>query len=150
VDLYEEPAGQSSFTDVANTQTSSSGAFAFVRTVTTDVKWYVTMGNVQSSSVTESVLAAVALHTSTVRPAAGAKVTLSGTVAPSHPGERIELQQLRNGRWVTIARPKLSARSGFKVARKMRAHSVGRFRIVFAGDSRNARAVSTVVTIRAR
>ncbi|MDQ6804007.1 MAG: hypothetical protein M3065_03350, partial [Actinomycetota bacterium] len=113
VDLFEQAAGQSTFTDVAQTQTTASGAYSFVRAAQTNMKWYAKSMGIQSPAVTESVLAAIALHPSTVRPKAGAKVMLSGTIAPSHAGERVALQRLLSGRWVTIARPKLGAQSRF-------------------------------------
>jgi len=150
VDLYERRAGQASFSDVASTQTNSAGAFSFTRAVTTNAQWYAKAGTATSSIVDQSILAAVALRPSSARPKAGAKVTLSGTVAPSHAGERVALQRLRKGRWVTIARPKLNARSRFAVVQKMRAHAVAHFRIVLAADSRNARSVSRVVVVSAR
>jgi len=62
----------------------------------------------------------------------------------------VALQQLRQGHWVTIARPKLTASSRFSIRRNLRAGSVGRFRIVLAADPRNARSVSGVVTVSAR
>ncbi len=150
VDLFEQPAGQSTFTDVAQTQTTASGAYSFARAVQTNAKWYAKSIGIQSPAVAESVLAVIALHPSSVRPKAGAKVMLSGTIAPSHAGERVALQRLLGGRWVTIARPRLGARSRFAIAQKMRKHASTRFRVVLAADARNARSVSGTVTITAR
>ncbi|HEY5317812.1 MAG TPA: hypothetical protein VIJ20_07520 [Solirubrobacteraceae bacterium] len=150
VDLYERLAGQTSFSDVANTQTSASGAFSFKRALTTNAAWYAKAGTATSAIVEESVLAAVALHPSSVRPKAGAKIKFSGTIAPSHAGERVLLQQLRKGHWVTIARPKLGAHSRFTVTEKMHTRSVSRFRVILAADARNARSTSGVVAIRTR
>jgi hypothetical protein len=150
VDLHEQLAGQSAFADVANTQTDASGAYSFTRAVQTNAQWYVTAGTVQSATVAESVLAAIALHSSSVRPKAGAKITLSGTIAPSHAGEHVELQRLHRGQWLTIARPQLGAASGFTIAMKMRRKTTARFRVVLAADARNALSVSTVVTITPR
>jgi hypothetical protein len=150
VDLYERLAGQAAFTDVANTQTGASGAYSFVRAVQTNAAWYAIAGTVQSATIDESVLAAVALHPSSTRPKAGAKVMLSGTIAPSHAGERVELQRLTRGQWLTIARPKLNAKSGFAIAEKMRGHTSARYRVVLAGDARNATSTSRVIAISAR
>lgn len=144
VQLWEKPAGETAFSDVASTQTNASGAFSFMRTVTTNAQWYVKYASVTSSTVTESVLAAAVLHPSR----AGAKLKLAGTIAPSHAGERVTLQELRGARWVTIARPKLTANSRFSFTRKMTGHSLERFRIVLAADARNARSVSSVVAVR--
>jgi hypothetical protein len=150
VGLWEQAAGQAASTQVASTQTSASGAFSFVRTVTTNTTWYVKVGTVQSATMAEAVLAAVDLHPSRVRIAPGAGLTLSGTIAPSHAGERVALQQLRSGHWVTIARPKLGINSSFTVTRNAGGHSVKRFRIVLAADARNARSISRIVAITVR
>jgi hypothetical protein len=145
VDLWEKPAGQTAFSDVASTQTNASGAFSFLRTVTTNAQWYVKSGTVVSSTVTESVLAALVLH----HAKSGTKLTLSGRIAPSHAGERVALQQLRRGRWITIARPKLGTGSRFTFKRKLSGRSIERFRIVLGADARNAQSVSSVVAVRA-
>jgi hypothetical protein len=152
VGLWERLAGQAAFTDVANTQTSASGGFTFARAVKTNAEWYVKAGSVTSPTVAELVRAAVALHASTVRPAAGAVLSLSGTITPSHAGDRVALQQLARGRWATIARPIVNAASRFAVAQKVHARpgDHGRFRVVLAADARNARSVSPVVKITVR
>jgi len=151
VDLYERLAGQASFANVAHAQTNLSGAFSFTRAVTTNGEWYATAANnVQSPTIAESVLAAVVLKPSSTHPKAGAKLKLSGTILPSHAGERVALQRLRRGRWVTVARPKLGAHSRFAVTEKMSARGAARFRVVLAADARNARSVSGVVAITAR
>jgi hypothetical protein len=74
---------------------------------------------------------------------------LSGTIAPSHAGERVALQRLRKGSWVTVARPRLNSASHFAVGEKMHRRGVVRFRVVLAADTRNARSVSGVVAIAA-
>jgi hypothetical protein len=147
VALWEKPAGQAAFSDVASTQTSASGAFSFLRKVTTNAQWYVKTGTAQSATVAQSVLAAIGLRPSSARPAPGAKFKLSGTIAPSQAGERVALQQLRSGRWVTVARPKLSARSRFTVTLTKRGRSVERFRIVLGADARNAKSTSSVIAV---
>jgi hypothetical protein len=145
VELWEKTAGAAAFGDVAQTQTNASGAYSFSRTVTTNAEWYAEVNSVMSQTVTQSVLAAVVLHASNRRPALGAIVTLSGTVAPSHAGETAQLQKLRGGRWVTVARPRLDSASHFTVKRRIRARA--RFRIVLAADADNASSVSAVVAI---
>jgi hypothetical protein len=150
VTLWERLPGQGAFANVAQAKTNASGGFQFVRAVRVDAQWYAKAGSLTSATVDEPVLAAVVLHSSRLHPAPGAKVKLSGTVAPSHAGERVALQRLGNGHWVTIARPTLGARSRFSVAEKMRGRAVARFRVVLAADARNARSVSGVVAIAPR
>jgi hypothetical protein len=152
VDLWERLAGQAAFTDVANTQTSASGGFRFARAVMTNAEWYAKAGSVTSPTVVELVRAAVALHASTVRPAAGARLALSGTIAPSHAGDRVALQRLKGRRWVTVARPVVSPASRFVVTQTVHARPGDRrrFRVVLAADERNAQSVSPVVKITVR
>ena len=148
VGLYERPAGQAGFSQVTTAQTDGSGGYQFARAVQVNAEWYAQSGSVKSATIDESVLAAVVVHPSRLRPAAGAKDMLSGTIAPNHAGERVALQRLRRGHWVTVARPRLGARSHFAVAERMR--GVERFRVVLGADARNARSVSAVVVITAR
>lgn len=148
--LYERLAGQAAFSNVAQTQTATSGSYQFARAVQVNAEWYALSGSVKSATIDESVLAAVVLRPSSVRPGVGAKDKLSGTVAPSHAGQRVSLQRLRSGHWVTVARPKLDAQSHFAVKEKMRRRGVERFRVVLGADALNARSVSRVVVITAR
>ncbi|HWF49177.1 MAG TPA: hypothetical protein VG294_00920 [Solirubrobacteraceae bacterium] len=150
IDLFEEAAGQSTFTDVAQTQTSATGTYRFVPAVLTNAQWYTKAPAIQSPTVTESVLAAVTLHPSSTRPKAGSKFLLSGTIAPSHAGEQVALQRLRSGGWATVAQARLDAQSRFAITEKMRAYARARFRVVLAADTRNARSVSAAVSITAR
>jgi hypothetical protein len=149
VSLWQRLAGATAFTQVEQTQTDSSGGFRFVQTVHTNAEWYAQTGSAVSATMHEPVRAAVALLASSVRPAAGAKLRLSGRVAPSHAGEGVALEQLRGSRWVTVARPKLGTHSTFTVIRKA-ARSVERFRIVLAADARNSLSVSAAVAVTAR
>jgi hypothetical protein len=152
VDLWQRVAGQAAFTDVANTQTSASGGFTFMRAVTTNAEWYAEAGSVTSPTLVELVRAAVALHASTVRPAVGARLALSGTIAPSHAGDRVALQQFKGRRWVTIARPVVSPASRFVGTQTVhgRPGDRARFRVILAADARNAQSVSPVAKITVR
>jgi len=141
--LWQRLAGQSGFSDVAQTQTDAAGAFQFVQPVQIDARWYAKSGNVVSSTVHEPVRAAIVLRASRV----GANLTLLGSIAPSHAHERVSLEQLRGRRWATIARPKLGAHSSFAVRRSLLGHSVERFRVVVAADAHNSRSVSLVLVI---
>ena len=149
VALWQKLPGQTAFSSVATTQTTSSGGFQFVRTTRTDAEWYAESGGATSAVIDEPVRAVIALRGVSGPHSAGATLELSGSVAPSHAGERVALQQLRGRRWVTIARPRLGAHSSFALTRRLRGRSVDRFRVVLAPDARNARSVSAVVAMRA-
>ena len=145
--LWQKLAGQATFTDVLRVQTDSSGGFRFTRVVQTNAEWFAKSGSIESPTFDESVRAAAALRASRVRRAAGTKLALAGSITPSHAGERVALEQLRGRRWMTIARPRLSAHSRFTVLERL-ADVVERFRVVLAADARNALTVSAVIVVR--
>jgi hypothetical protein len=111
-------------------------------TVMTNRKWYVAGGGIDSSTLSEGVAAAITLAAS--RNAQSA--TVYGHVTPSHRGERVLLQRLVNGAWVTIAKPQLDHRSGFAVHYAYAPHVKATLRAVLGADSRNIRSVSRTVT----
>lgn len=144
VDLWEERAGARAFSDVGSTTIQPDDSYSMTApgTVSTNRQWYVTSGGVQSSTIAEQVSARITLlvhrrtHSSTVH----------GAVTPSHAGERVLLQRKARGKWVTLTRPKLSKRSRFGVHYRGRPTIRATLRVVFPGDSTNARSVSRPVT----
>jgi hypothetical protein len=146
VTLWEMPGGQSAFTQAASTQTDASGAYKFVLAAQTNAAWYVKSAGAVSATMEESVAAAIAFHVAGFAPTGG-KVTLTGSVSPSHAGERVALQRRRGSHWVTVARPMLGASSQFTAVVKVRTNSSARFRVVLAADARNARSVSSALTV---
>jgi hypothetical protein len=104
----------------------------------TDRSWYATADGVTSTTISEPVSAIVTLAASRTRHGA----TLHGAVTPSHVGERVLIQRLVAGRWVTVARPRLGRRSRYRV--HVRLH--GKLQAVLRSDSVNA--LSTSAEIR--
>jgi hypothetical protein len=107
--------------------------------VVTNRSWYATADGVTSPTISESVSAIVTLAASHGRHGA----TLHGTVSPSHAGERVIVQRLVRGRWITVARPRLGRRSSFRI--HVRLH--GKLHAVLPADSRNMRSVSARVSV---
>jgi hypothetical protein len=150
VALWREKAGQSSFHQIAQTTTNSSGAYTFTLkrgTVMADQAWYVTSGSLRSATVAQDVRAIVALTPSTHTVAAGQLVVLSGNVTPSHAGQAVLIEQRRGGTWHVIARPRLSKASRFSVSHRFTQSGKSELRAVLALDARNLTSDSPTVTL---
>lgn len=148
--LWERRAGQVNFGQVAHRRTGTTGSYSFRRRVATNVDWYATSGTLTSVTLTEPVRATVRLRASVRESGAHRQLLLSGTVAPSHAGERVVLQRRRGRSWMTIARPELDARSRFAFVQHPAAGVGERLRAVLNADARNARSVSAVLELSPR
>lgn len=131
VELWQELPGKS-FEQVAQTTTSGSGDYSFVRTaVTTNRKWHVTTGTVSSPTVSQQVLAVVTLMRS-------GRVH----VTPNHAGERVLIERRSGHAWKVFERPKLNRSSSAALALPPARFTL---RAVLSADKRNARSISRVV-----
>jgi hypothetical protein len=88
VALWEELPGQTQFATIAHTATDAMGNYTFTQTPATDRRWYVTSGNLQSTTIDQWVSAQVNVTASTKRRAQGRIVELWGNVAPSQASGR--------------------------------------------------------------
>ncbi|PZR68382.1 MAG: hypothetical protein DLM63_04225, partial [Solirubrobacterales bacterium] len=75
----------------------------------------------------------------------GDQLTLSGSVSPSHGGQRIRLQQNAGHGWATFARPRLGRRSRFSASENVGRESI-QLRAFLPGDARNINSYSPAVT----
>jgi hypothetical protein len=149
--LWQELAGQSSFTRVAQTTTSAAGDYTLVRgagLVNTNVSWYTSTAGATSATVLERVSARVKIVRWKV---AGTLIALSGQVSPAHRGEQISLQQYTTDRsWHTVAVSVLGRQSRFSVRHRFAHRGKVLLRAVFAGDARNTRSTSASLRIFVR
>ncbi len=148
--LWHRLAGWRHFHPVTHTTTNAAGQYVILRApgvVQTNRAWYVVSGRLRSRTLHQRVHARVTLTASQTTAATGERVTLSGHVNPSHRGERILLQQLFGHRWVTVARPRLDRRSGFRIVHTFARNGNPQVRAVLPGDERNIRSYSPVVSI---
>jgi hypothetical protein len=144
VALWQELPGATSFSQVGNTTTAAAGDYSISApgTVQTNRQWYVTVGALQSATLSEQVAADVTLvvargpHSATVR----------GAVTPKHAGERVMLQRQVRGKWITIGQPRLSRKSKFSVRYRGTPRVKATLRAVLGADSTNMRSVSSAVT----
>lgn len=149
--LWQKLAGQSSFTQIAQTTTNAAGDYTFLRgagLVSTNASWYTSAAGATSPTVLQSVSAAVKVVTWTV---VGTLVVVDGRVSPAHRGERISLQQYTTAKgWHAVASSLTGARSRFTVRHRWAHRGDVLLRAVFAGDARNIRSTSARLRIFVR
>lgn len=151
--LWRELAGQSSFNQLAQTTTDSSGDYTFTLkagTVMADQSWYVTSGSNRSATIDQQVRAAVGLTASTHTAVKGQVVGLRGKVAPSHAGQVILIEE-KSGpatrAWHVIARPRLSKGSSYSLSRRFAQPGKTELKAVLGLDARNIASSSPVITL---
>ena len=150
VALWREAAGQSSFQQVAQTTTDSSGAYTFTLArgvVLADQAWYVTSGALRSATIDQQVRALVGLVTAKRSMVAGQQVVLHGHVTPSHPGEPVLIEQSHGGGWRVIALARLSKGSNYTFSHRFTQTGRTKMRAVLQGDTRNVQSISPVLTL---
>jgi hypothetical protein len=152
--LWRKPAGRSSFGQMSQTTTDSSGHYTFTLgrgTVMADQAWYVTSVGLRSSTIQQQVSALVGLSASTRSAGVGQAIRLSGRVTPSHAGEVVLVEARRGGAaWRVIARPHLGHGSSYAVSGQFSQPGPVQLRVVLPGDARNAKSTSPTVTVTVR
>jgi hypothetical protein len=153
VALWRERAEQSSFQQIAQTTTDSSGHYTFTLkpgTVMADQAFYVTSGALRSTTLDQTVRALVGLVGSAHSTLAGQPVVLHGHVTPSHAGETVLIEQSHAGRWRVIARARLSKRSNYALSRRFIQSGRTKLRAVLRGDARNIQSISPVLALNVK
>ena len=148
--LWGELAGQTSFQQVAQTTTDTSGRYAFTLgrgTVMIDQAWYVSSNGVNSATLEQHVDALVGLSALSHSATVGQAVGLRGHVTPSHAGESVLIEQRRAGAWRVMAQVKLGATSNYSISHRFAQPGAVRLRAVLRGDVRNDKSVSSIFTL---
>ncbi len=148
--LWHRLPEQRQFHRVASTMVNPLGLYEIVRppgTVDTNRRWYVTAGDLRSPTITQHVQALVTLSAAATTVNSGDVVSVSGHVTPTHAGQRVLLQQLNGGAWVTIASLRLDRASSYSTRRRLHGDGSIELRVVLPADSRNIRSPSAPVPI---
>jgi hypothetical protein len=148
--LWRELAFGSSFRQIAQTTTDSSGHYTFTLrsgTVMSDQSMYVTSGGFRSSTVEERVRAIVGLASSTHSTGVGQLVLLRGHVTPSHAGENVLIEQRRGGGWQVIGHARLGRGSSYSLSHRFAQSGSAELKAVLQADARNMRSTSPTVTL---
>jgi phosphodiesterase/alkaline phosphatase D-like protein len=144
------------FAFVANTTSTSSGAFAFsFGPYGVSSNWYfrAVVGGRTSAPVRVAVRFRVGLFVSAMRPRRGQLVRFHGLVHPPRNGRLVALQRFgTNHRWNTIRLPRLRAVPGNASAYSVfiRVRRNGLWRVIIGPGPNHARGFSRVLSIRLR
>lgn len=119
---------------------------ARVATAVTTLILLVIGGSVLANPAVASTRYTVTATANRTTAAPGARISISGSVAPRAPGQTVSLQILSRGAWHGVATTKLGRRSKYSFSRHVTEGAV-RYRVVKAAGRGHARGVSTRVTV---
>ena len=80
----------------------------------------------------------------------GKTITVTGTVAPSHQGQKVYLQRLVNGVWKGAATATLTSASTYTLRAKPPAQGTLTYRVVKRADTDHTSATSPTLTVIVR
>ncbi|MBV9803655.1 MAG: hypothetical protein JO130_10710 [Solirubrobacterales bacterium] len=109
--------------------------------------WYVTARGFRSRTVHQRVGALITLAGSETRAAPGDQVTFTGTVAPSHAGQAVQLQALEASGWQTVASGTLDQTSAFSLAYTFPSEATYQLRIYLPWGAQNINSYSPGVSV---
>jgi hypothetical protein len=159
IDLYHRLALQPNYTLVSTTKTNQYGFYEFTRAegvVLTNRNWFAIGPNgTHSRTVHERVYSAVTLTAGTAGAQTRQPVTFTGTVSPSHNGQRVLLQEqtaVSGNGWHTIASGYTAGgyadqSSSFTIQHAFKIAGDYTLRAYFPTDPRNLAGASDPVTV---
>jgi hypothetical protein len=154
ITLYHRINPQTSFSVISKTTTGPTGFYDFTRAegiVMSNRSWFVRGPNdTHSRTIQEGVAALVSLVSNTPTASTGQPVVLSGHISPSHPFERVKVQEqtsLSGNGWSTIATTFTGAGSNFSVPHRWAVPGIYTLRAAFPGDNRNLAGDSDSITV---
>ncbi len=145
VQLWQKLPGEKDFARAQQVSTNATGSWSVslaAGSVMTNRAWYATADGLQSTTLNEQVRAVVTLAASKT----GHSATLSGTVTPSHAGQRVLIQRLVRGTWTTIGHARIGRRSRFAIRYPNTPQVRATVRAVLPADARNVLSVSRPLT----
>ncbi len=144
-------AGQASFGPARVLTASASGLVSWSVAPARTTTYKAVLADEPSLSATRTVAVRQRVTLSAAgRVRHGSALRLSGKVQPARPGARVSIQLLTRNGWVSVARPALSAGSGYHAT--VIPPVAGRyvFRVSIAGTSRNAAGASRSAAVMVR
>jgi phospholipase C len=148
--LWRRLPGSKRFRPSAATRTNRSGRYSLTALVDGNRWWYVTARGFRSRTVHQRVGALMTLTSSATRAAPGDQVTFSGTVAPSHAGEQVALQELGPTGWQPVAQTVLDQTSSFALSYAFSSEGTYQLRAYLRWDAHNINSLSPPVTVTVR
>ena len=154
ITLYHRIYPQTRFSVISRTTTSSTGFYEFIRAegiVMSNRSWFVRgPDGTHSRTIQEGVATLVSLTSNTTSASTGQPIVFSGHLTPSHPLERVKLQEqtsLSGNGWSTIATTFTGPGSNFSVPHRWALPGIYTLRAVFPADARNLEGDSDSVTV---
>lgn len=145
VTLQASPFPFTAWSDIAQITTDERGFYSFLRRPIATTH-YRTMWNGQLMSDSEVQVQVIPRLAFKAVAAGKRTVRYSGTLAPAHADEQIEIQrQTRSGAWTTIVRPRL--RGGATFSGRLHARHTIRLRAFFPSDGDHLAAASAPATV---
>jgi phospholipase C len=145
--LWRRLPDQKRFHATAATRTDRSGSYSMSVALSGNRWWYVTAHGFRSRTVHERVQALITLTPSEIRAAPGDQVMFTGTVAPSHAGAQVALQQLGAGGWQTVAQGRLDPTSAFSIGYAFPSEGSYQLRLYLPWSAHNINSYSPPVTV---
>jgi phospholipase C len=145
--LWRRLPGQRRFRPTDATKTDRSGHYSMIAMIDANRWWYVTARGLRSRTVHQRVEALISLTSSDTRAAPGDQVTFSGTVAPSHAGEQVTLEQLGPAGWQPVGQSQLGSGSTFSLAQSFPSDGTYQLRAYLPWSARNINSYSPAVTV---
>jgi len=151
--LYHRVNPSPFFTLIGTTTTNSFGFYEFTRAegvVMTNRSWFVRgPGLTHSRTVRERVAALISIAASSTSADTSTPITFTGTVTPTHAGQRVFLQEQvgTSDDWRTIDSRVLDATSSYSIAHRWAVPGDRDVRVILRDDPRNIRSESDSVTV---
>ncbi|MBV8216970.1 MAG: hypothetical protein JO325_00785, partial [Solirubrobacterales bacterium] len=145
--LWRRLPGQMRFHPTAATRSDRSGHYSITVLVDGNRWWYVTARGFRSRTVHQRVHAMITLAAAETRAAPGDQVAFTGTVAPSHAGALIALQELGATGWQTVAQGSLSSTSTFSISYAFPADGIYQVRTFLRWRAKNINSYSPPATV---
>jgi phospholipase C len=145
--LWRRLPGQKRFHPTAATRTDRSGAFLITVLLDGNRWWYVTARGFRSRTVHQRVAALISLASSETRAAPDDQVSFSGSVAPSHGGQQLVLQELEPTGWQPVAEGTLDGASTFSIDYSFTTDGTYQLRAYLRWGAHNINSYSTSVTV---
>jgi hypothetical protein len=152
--LYHRIIPSPFFSIISITKTNTFGYYEFVRPdgiVMTNRDWFVRGPNdTHSRTIREQVSALVNAAANTTNATTGQLVLVNGHVTPTHPFERVLLQEqsaLSGNGWRTIGSTFTGGGSNFVIPHRWARPGDHTVRVLFPGDARNIAGVSDTLTV---
>ena len=154
VNLFARRAGASGEVSAGSSTTAGNGTSSFTPAPTATTAYRAsfpgsdTYGTASSAQVVVVVRPKISARKSAATIRYGQTITVTGTVAPNHRGQRVQLQRLVGGAWKSAATATLTSGSGYTLRAKPPVRGRLTYRVYKSADADHAVGASAIQTVR--